>query len=181
MDSYKIKSVLITQEEITAEVTKVGEYIDRKYSGRPLLIVSILKGSFVFLADLAKVIKIPCQFGFMAVQSYYNGTESTGRAEITLDLSQDISGYNVIIAEDIIDSGVTLKAVSEMLRARNPLSLEIITLLDKPERRKADINADYSLFTIPDKFVVGYGLDYGEYYRNLPYIAEIEDVQNTAQ
>lgn len=178
MDSRKykdsIKNILITQENIAEELVNVGKYIDEKYSGKPLLIIGILKGSFVFLADLAKVVKIPCKFEFMAVQSYYGGTETTGNIRINLDLQQDISKYHVIIAEDIIDTGNTLKAVADILKKRNPLSLEIITLLDKPERREADIQADYTLFTIPDKFVVGYGLDYGEYYRNLPYIAEIE-------
>lgn len=170
----KIKSVLISRENIDRGLAKASKYIDEKYSGRPLIIVGILKGSFVFVADLAKNVTIPCEFGFMATQSYYGGTESTGEVRITLDLQQDISRYHVIIAEDIIDTGYTLKAVADILRARNPLSLEIIALLDKPERRIADIQADYTVFTIPDKFVVGYGLDYGEYYRNLPYIAEIE-------
>lgn len=178
MDSEKymksIKNVLITRESIADGVAEAGKYIDEKYSGKPLVIVGILKGSFVFLADLAKNVTIPCEFGFMAAQSYYGGTESTGEVRITLDLQQDISKYHVIIAEDIIDTGRTLKAVADILRARNPLSLEIIALLDKPERRVADIQADYTVFTIPDKFVVGYGLDYDEYYRNLPYIAEIE-------
>ena len=178
MDSEKyrerIKSVLITRESIAEGLVKVGKYIDENYSGKPLIIVGILKGSFVFLADLAKNVTIPCEFGFMAAQSYYGGTESTGEVRITLDLQQDISKYHVIIAEDIIDTGRTLKAVADILRARNPLSLEIIALLNKSERRIADIEADYTMFAIPDKFVVGYGLDYGEYYRNLPYIAEIE-------
>lgn len=178
MDSEKyrerIKSVLINRESIVDGLLKVGKYIDEKYSGKPLIIVGILKGSFVFLADLAKNVTIPCEFGFMAAQSYYGGTKSTGEVRITLDLQQDISKYHIIIAEDIIDTGHTLKAVADILKARNPLSLEIIALLDKPERRIADIQADYTVFTIPDKFVVGYGLDYGEYYRNLPYIAEIE-------
>lgn len=176
VEEYKghIKEVLITQKEIAEKMAEVGRYIDEKYSGKPLLIAGILKGSFVFLADLAKTVTIPCEFGFMAAQSYYGGTETTGEVRITLDLQQDISKYHVIIAEDIIDTGNTLKAITDIIGARNPLSLEIITLLDKPERRTTDIDADYSMFTIPDKFVVGYGLDYGEYYRNLPYIAEIK-------
>lgn len=169
-----IKEVLITQKEIAEKMAEVGRYIDEKYLGKPLLIAGILKGSFVFLADLAKTVTIPCEFGFMVAQSYYGGTETTGEVRITLDLQQDISRYHVIIAEDIIDTGNTLKAITDIIRARNPLSLEIIALLDKPERRTADIDADYAMFTIPDKFVVGYGLDYGEYYRNLPYIAEIK-------
>lgn len=171
---YNIKNILISQEEIAEKIKTAGRYIDEKYADKPLVIIGILKGSFVFLADLAKAVTIPCKFDFMAAQSYYNGTESTGKVNITLDLQQDISGCHVIIAEDIIDSGITLKAISDILKARNPLSLKIITLLDKPHRRKAEIKADYTMFTIPDKFIVGYGLDYGEYYRNLPYIAELE-------
>ena len=126
----------------------------------------------MFLADLIRTVSIPCEVGFMCAQSYYSGTSSSGIVNITMDLEQDVSGYHVIIVEDIIDTGRTLKDVAELIRARNPLSLKIVTLLDKPSRRIAEIDADISLFTIPDLFVVGYGLDCGEIYRNLPYIAE---------
>ena len=166
-----IEKVLISEDEIKQAVAKAGKMIDDICDGRPVLLVSILKGAFIFLADLCRAVSVPCEIGFMAASSYYSGTESTGKVDITLDLSQDISKYHVIIVEDIIDTGRTLKDISDMLRKRSPLSLRIITLLDKPSRRTVDIKADYSLFTIPDVFVVGYGLDCGEYYRSLPYIA----------
>ncbi len=166
-----IEKVLISEDEIKQAVAKAGKMIDDICDGRPVLLVSILKGAFIFLADLCRAVSVPCEIGFMAASSYYSGTESTGKVDITLDLSQDISRYHVIIVEDIIDTGRTLKDISDMLRKRSPLSLRIITLLDKPSRRTVDIKADYSLFTIPDVFVVGYGLDCGEYYRSLPYIA----------
>lgn len=169
--SSHIEKVLISEDEIKRAVAKAGKMIDDICDGRPVLLVSILKGAFIFLADLCRAVSVPCEIGFMAASSYYSGTESTGKVDITLDLSQDISKYHVIIVEDIIDTGRTLKDISDMLRKRSPLSLRIITLLDKPSRRTVDIKADYSLFTIPDVFVVGYGLDCGEYYRSLPYIA----------
>ena len=170
-----IKGVLISKEEISEAVEKAGKLIDSLYDGSPILLVSILKGAFVFLADLSRAVSVPCEIGFMAAKSYFESTESSGNVEITLDLSQDISKYNVIIVEDIIDTGRTLKEVAKILKSRDPLSLRIITMLDKPDRRLVDIKADYSLFTIPDKFVIGYGLDYSEYYRNLPCIAEFEE------
>lgn len=170
----KIKRVLITKEEIAAAVAKAGKDISDRYDGRPILLVSILKGAFVFLADLARAITVPCEIGFMCAKSYYSGTVSTGAVKITMDLEQDISKYHVIIVEDIIDTGRTLNDVVKLLKARNPLSLQVITLLDKPSRRKVDFTADMSLFTIPDHFVIGYGLDYAEQYRNLPYIAECD-------
>lgn len=168
----KIKRVLISEEEIQNKIKAVGEQISQEYEGKPLLLVSILNGAFVFMADLCRAITIPCETAFMCAKSYYNGTSSSSIVKITMDLMQDISGYHVIIAEDIIDTGRTLHDVIELLKARNPLSLKVITLLDKPDRRLVDLNADVSLFTIPDHFVIGYGLDCGEIYRNLPYIAE---------
>ncbi len=168
----KIRRILITEEEIKAAIAKAGELIDSTYDGRPILLVSILKGSFVFLADLCRAVTVPCETAFMCAKSYYSGTVSTGVVKITMDLDADISGYHVIIVEDIIDTGRTLNDIVRMLKARGPLSLRVITLLDKPERRLVEFKADYSLFTIPDHFVIGYGLDCGELYRNLPYIAE---------
>ena len=168
----KIKRVLITEEEIKTEVEKAGKYIDSLYDGRPILLVSILKGSFVFLADIARAVSVPCEIGFMCASSYYSGTTSTGIVKITMDLYKDIKDCNVVIVEDIIDTGRTLSDVVKMLKTRNPASLTVITLLDKPERRLVEFKADYTLFTIPDHFVIGYGLDCGELYRNLPYIAE---------
>ena len=169
--------VLISEEELNKAVQKAAEDLSAEYEGKPLLLVSILKGAFIFLSDLTKRMTIPCEIGFMAAKSYFEGTESSGKVEITLDLSQDIKDYHVVIIEDIIDTGRTLKEVISILRNRGPLSLKVLTLLDKPERRLVELEADVSLFTIPDKFVIGYGLDYGEYYRNLPYIAEYSDEQ----
>ncbi|MDE5564813.1 MAG: hypoxanthine phosphoribosyltransferase, partial [Oscillospiraceae bacterium] len=130
---------------------------------------------FVFLAALLREVPVPCEVDFIEAKSYYNATSSSGSVAITKDLGYDISNYHVIIVEDIIDSGRTLSEVNKLFKARNPKSLKIITLLDKPSRRVVELNADYSLFTIPDYFVIGYGLDFGEYYRNLPYIAEYEE------
>ena len=168
----KIKKILITKEEIDEAVKKAGKQIDALYDGRPILLVSILKGAFVFMADLCRAVSVPCEIGFMCAKSYYSGTVSTGNVKITMDLDQDISKYHVVIVEDIIDTGRTLNDVVKLLKERNPLSLHVITLLDKPSRRLVDFTADMVLFTIPDHFVIGYGLDCGEHYRNLPYIAE---------
>ncbi|SEH47746.1 hypoxanthine phosphoribosyltransferase [Ruminococcus flavefaciens] len=168
----KIKRVIISEEEIRKEIKKAGEYINSLYDGSPILLVSILKGAFVFMADLCREVTVPCEIAFMAAKSYFEGTESSGHVEITMDLKHDISNYHVIIVEDIIDTGRTLNEIKKILGVRDPLSLRIMTLLDKPDRRVVELKADYSLFTIPDYFVIGYGLDYGEFYRNLPYIAE---------
>jgi hypoxanthine phosphoribosyltransferase len=170
----RIKRVIISKEEIDEAIKKAAEDIDAAYAGQPLLLVSILKGAFIFMADLSRAVSIPCEIGFMAAKSYYEGTESSGNVKITLDLSQDISKYHVIIVEDIIDTGRTLNDIIKLLKARNRLSLKVLTLLDKPSRRVVDLKADVSLFTIPDLFVIGYGLDCGEFYRNLPYVAEYE-------
>jgi hypoxanthine phosphoribosyltransferase len=174
MEAYnsKIKRVIITKEEIDEAIKKAGKEISDSYDGRPILLVSILKGAFVFMADLCRAIDVPCEIAFMCAKSYYSGTVSTGKVQITMDLEQDISNYHVIIVEDIIDTGRTLKEIVEILKGREPLSLKVITLLDKPSRRLVDFKADVSLFTIPDYFVIGYGLDCAENYRNLPYIAE---------
>ena len=166
-----IKRILISADEIREAIKKAGKTISDSYDGRPILLVSILKGAFVFLADLAREITVPCEIGFMVAKSY-QGTDSTGVVNITMDLEQDVSGYHVIIVEDIIDTGRTLKDIVHILKARNPISLRVVTLLDKPSRRKVAFDADISLFTIPDHFVIGYGLDCDEIYRNLPYIAE---------
>lgn len=171
----KIKRVIISEEEIKAKLKKAGAMIDSIYDGSPILLVSVLKGAFIFMADLCREVIVPCEIDFMAAKSYFEGTESSGHVQITMDLKHDISKYHVIIVEDIIDTGRTLNELLKLLRLRNPLSLRVITLLDKPDRRVVDLNADYSLFTIPDYFVIGYGLDYGEFYRNLPYIAEFDN------
>ena len=174
LESYnkKIKRILITEDEIKEKIKETGKFIDKLYDGRPILLVSILKGSFVFLADLCRAVSVPNQIAFMCAKSYFNGTVSTGVVQITMDLDVDIAGYNVVVVEDIIDTGRTLKDIVKLLKGRNPASVTVVTLLDKPERRLVDFKTDYALFTIPDHFVIGYGLDCGELYRSLPYIAE---------
>ena len=170
-----IKRVLITEEDIQAAIQKLGKEIDALYDGRPILLVGILKGSFVFMADVCRAVTVPCEVGFMCAKSYYEGTVSSGVVKITMDLDADISRYHVVIVEDIIDTGRTLKDVVQLLNARGPLSLHVAALLDKPSRRLVEFTADWTLFTIPDHFVIGYGLDCGEAYRNLPYIAEYQE------
>lgn len=168
----KIKDILIPEEEIKQKIAEGAAYIDSIYDGKPILLVGILKGSFVFLADLCRAIKSPCQIAFMGAKSYYNSTHSSGKVTITMDLDVDITKFHVVIAEDIIDSGRTLSQVVQILKSRNPLSLHVVTLLDKPSRRQVEFEADLTLFSIEDRFVIGYGLDCAEQYRNLPYIAE---------
>lgn len=171
----RIKGILISEDEIRAAVKKAGALIDELYDGTPILMVSVLKGAFIFLADLFREVKVPCEVGFMEAKSYFDDTRSSGTVAITMDLKHDVTKYHVVIVEDIIDTGRTLSEIVKLLRARGPKSLHIVTLLDKPSRRVVELNADHSLFTIPDKFVIGYGLDYGEYFRNLPYIAEYRE------
>ena len=171
----RIKNILITKEEIDEKIKEAGKYIDSIYDGRPVLLVSILKGAFVFMADICRAVTIPSEIGFMCAKSYYEGTESSGVVKITMDLDRDISGYHVVIIEDIVDTGRTLNDIMKLLSARNPLSLRVVTLLDKPSRRIVEFTPDMSLFTIPDHFVIGYGLDCNEYFRNLPYIAEYSE------
>lgn len=179
----RIKKILITEDEIREAIQRVGKEIDALYDGRPILLVSVLKGAFVFMADLCRAISVPCEIGFMCAKSYYQGTVSSGVVKITMDLDQDISRYHVVIVEDIIDTGRTLNDIVKLLKARSPISLHVVTLLDKPSRRLVDFRADWSLFTIPDLFVIGFGLDCGEFFRNLPYIAEYSEdsAENTAQ
>ena len=165
-----IKEVLFSKEEINNKVKELAEQIDRDYKGKKVLCIGILKGSVVFLSDIIRELKGDVEIDFMAVSSYGNSTTSSGIVRILKDLNYDIEGRDVVIIEDIIDTGVTLKYLCEYLTARKPNSLKICCLLDKPERRKADIKADYIGFQIPDYFVVGYGIDYAEMFRQLPYI-----------
>ena len=165
-----ILQVLVSEEELKKCVKRMGECISRDYQGKNLLMVSVLKGSVVFMADLMRTITIPAQIDFMSVSSYGSGVKSSGVVKIIKDLDQQLEGYDLLIVEDILDSGMTLSYLNQILRARHPNSVRIATLLDKPERRTADIQADYFGFQVPDAFVVGYGLDYNEKYRNLPYI-----------
>ena len=159
-----IKTVLVSEEELKAKVAELGAQISKDYEGKNLVLVSILKGSVVFMADLMRAVSIPCSIDFMVVSSY-GGSK---------DLDGDLSGKDVLIVEDILDTGVTLSNLVPMLKMRNPNSVKICTILDKPSRRKADIQPDYEGFQVPDEFVVGYGLDYDEKYRNLPYVGVLK-------
>ena len=170
-----IEKVLLSEEQLQEIVKKLGAEITRDYEGKKLVIVSVLKGSVIFMADLMREIKIPCSIDFMAVSSYGSGTKTSGVVRIIKDLDTDVvQGSDLLIVEDILDSGVTLEYLMKILSARNPNSIKICTLLDKPERRKANIFADYAGTQIPDAFVVGYGLDYDEKYRNLPFVGALK-------
>ena len=164
-----IESVLISAQEIEEHVSEVGKIISREFADKNPIFVGVLKGCFIFMADLMRHVTIPCAMDFMAVSSY-QGTSSTGAVKINKDLNQDIEGRHLILVEDILDSGVTLNYLKHYLMVRQPASISIVTLMDKPAHRKAPVYADYSCFEVPDAFVVGYGLDYNERYRNLPYI-----------
>lgn len=169
-----IKTVLVSEKEIQAKVAELGAQISKDYEGKNLVLVSILKGSVVFMADLMRAVSIPCSIDFMVVSSYGSGTTTTGLVKIIKDLDEDLSGKEVLIVEDILDTGVTLSNLVPMLKMRNPNSVKICTILDKPSRRKTDVQPDYEGFRVPDEFVVGYGLDYDEKYRNLPYIGVLK-------
>ncbi len=170
-----VKEVLVTEEEIREKVKELGERITNDYKGKNLMLVGILKGAVMFLSDLARHIKIPVLIDFMAVSSYGTSSESTGVVRIIKDLETSIEDYDVLIVEDIIDTGLTLSYLTDNLRKRNAKSVKIVTLLDKPERRKVDVPVDYVGFTIPDEFVIGYGIDYAEKYRNLPFVASLKE------
>jgi len=165
-----IEQVLFTERKLKNRVKKLGEMITADYQGKDLVVISVLRGSYIFMADLTRCIDLPCTVDFMAVSSYGKGTTSSGQVNIIKDLSDSVEGKDVLVVEDILDTGNTLSYLLEILKARNVASLKLCTLLDKPDRRKKPIKADYTGFTIPDAFVVGYGLDYAEKYRNLPYI-----------
>ena len=169
-----ILKILVTEEELKQKVNELGAQISRDYEGKNLLLVSVLKGSVVFMADLMRAITIPAKIDFMAVSSYGSGTKTSGVVKIIKDLDLDLNGYDVLIVEDILDSGMTLKYITELLSSRGTNSIKIATLLDKPSRRKVPIKADYFCFDIPDEFVVGYGLDYDEKYRNYPAVGVLK-------
>lgn len=168
-----IERVLISEEELKQAVAAVGKKVGEDFKDKNPVFIGVLKGCFIFMADLIRETGIDCTMDFMAVSSY-SGTSSTGAVKINKDLSENIEGRHVIIVEDILDSGVTLSYLKKYLMARNPASISIVTLMDKPARRKADVYADYFCFEVPDEFVVGYGLDYNEAYRNLPYIGVLK-------
>jgi hypoxanthine phosphoribosyltransferase len=165
---------MITSEEIAARVKALGAQITREYADRTLVLVCVLKGSFVFAADLARAIDLPLRIDFLGVRSYGEGTESSGVVQITQDLSRPIALEDVIIVEDIVDTGLTIAHLMDLFRTRQPRSVKVCSLLHKPARAKVDVKVDYLGFTIEDKFVVGYGLDFAEHYRNLPYIGIVE-------
>lgn len=165
-----IESVLFSKEDLEAIVARLGEQVSRDYEGKNLLLVSILKGSIVFMSELMRHVTLPCEIDFMAVSSYGSSTQSKGKVKIIKDLDIPLAGYDVLIVEDILDSGVTLFSLMELLSTRNPKSIRICTLFDKPERRRAAVKADYAGAEVPDAFIVGYGLDYAEKYRNLPFV-----------
>ena len=169
-----IERIFFTEEQLRERVRELGARITADYAGRSPLFVGVLKGSFVFMADLVRSMELDCDIDFMAVSSYGSGTTTTGAVEISKDLSRDIEGRDVVIVEDILDSGVTLSYLKKYLEVRKPASIALCTLLDKPARRRADIVPDYVGFECPNEFIVGYGLDYAEKYRNLPFIGVLK-------
>lgn len=168
---------LFTAEQIEARVSELAADISRDYAGQEIVVIGILKGAFVFCADLVRRINVPAQVDFMAVSSYGQSTESSGVIRIVKDLEAIVEGRHVLLVEDIVDSGLTLRYLREYLERHRPASVKICVLLDKPSRRKTDVPVDYRGFTIPDEFIVGYGIDYAERYRHLPYIGLIGEVQ----
>lgn len=170
-----IEKILVTEEELAEITKKLGEQITCDYAGKKLLIVGVLKGSIYFLTDLSRHIDLPCQIDFIQASSYGSSTVSSGVIKITKDIAEDLTGFDVLLVEDILDTGKTLKHIHDMLIKRNPESIAVITLLDKPSRREADIHADYVGVDVPNAFVVGYGLDYDQFYRNLPYIGILKE------
>ena len=166
-------NVMLSEEEINSRIEELGEQISRDYEGKEIFLICILKGASFFACELAKRITVPVNIDFMKVSSYGGGTVSSGQVSIKMDVSESIAGKEVLIVEDIIDSGNTLNLLPKILMERGPKSIRLCALLDKPDRREVDVKMDYVGFRIPDKFVVGYGLDYDQRYRNLPYIGEV--------
>ena len=169
-----ILKILVTEEELKTRIAELGQALYKKYEGRRPLFLGVLKGSFIFMADLMRSAQLMCDVEFIAVSSYQNGTVSSGRVQITHDLQQDITGREIVIVEDILDSGNTLAFLKNYLMAKGAKSISIVTLLDKPARREKAVEADLAGFVVPDEFVVGYGLDYAQLYRNLPYIGVLK-------
>ena len=169
-----IEKVLVSEEELKAKVTSLGQQITKDYAGKNLLMVSVLKGSVIFMADLMRAIDLPCTIDFMCVSSYGSGTKSSGVVKIIKDLDIDLHGKDLLIVEDILDSGKTLSYLTELLQSRGPKSIRVCTLFDKPERREVEVEATYVGSQIPDAFIVGYGLDFDEKYRNLPFVGVLK-------
>ena len=169
-----VEKILVTEEELNAIAHRLAKQITKDYEGKKLLLVGVLKGSIYFFTDLTRYIDLPCNIDFIQASSYGAGTVSSGNIQIIKDIADDLTGFDVLLVEDILDTGNTLKYIHDMLSKRNPESIGVVTLLDKPARRTADIKADYVGVDVPDAFVVGYGLDYDQYYRNLPYIGVLK-------
>ena len=169
-----ILRVLYSEEELKAKCAEMGAQITRDYEGKNLLLVTVLKGAVVYMTDLMRNIDLHCAIDFMVVSSYGSGTKTSGVVKIVKDLDQDLTGKDILIVEDILDSGMTLSYLKTLLQSRNPASIRIATLMDKPARRQVDLKADYIGFEVPDEFVVGYGLDYDNDYRNLPYVGVLK-------
>lgn len=169
-----VERILVTEEELSKIAHRLGAKITEEYAGKELLIIGILKGSIYFLTDLSRYIDLPCNIDFIQASSYGASTVSSGEIKIIKDTYDDLTGYDVLLVEDILDTGRTLKYIRDMLSKRNPESISVVTLLDKPARRTVDIHADYVGVDVPDAFVVGYGLDYNQFYRNLPYIGVLK-------
>ena len=169
-----VAEILYTEDQLAEIVARMGRQISEDYRDKNLFMISVLKGSLIFMADHMRAVTIPCSIDFLSVSSYGAGTTTTGAVRILKDLDDSLEGKDLLIVEDILDSGVTLSFLMKNLSARNPRSIRLCTLLDKPERRKVDIHADYVGAQVPDEFIVGYGLDYAEKYRNLPYIGVLK-------
>ena len=176
MDIEKKKwEVLCSEEEIKTRLKVLGSQLSQEYKNKKLCVISLLKGSFIFAADLVRSIDIPVKIAFMTTSSYGNSEESSGSVNMLSDIKDDVEGYDVLVVDDITDSGLTMKYVMDHLKTKNPASVKCCVLLDKPSRRKTDLIPDYVGFTIEDKFVVGYGLNFGDYYRNIPYVFNVTD------
>jgi len=175
MDINKKQRIIISEEDIREKIKELGKKISEDYKGKKILVVSLLKGSFVFTSDLVRAIEVPVQIEFMTTSSYGHNEESSGNVNILSDLKAEIEGRDVLIVDDIMDTGLTMKSIIEHLKVKNPNSIKSCVMLDKPDRREADITPDYIGYSIPDIFIAGYGLNYGDYYRNIPYIFVFED------
>lgn len=175
MDMNKKQKILFSSDDINNRVKELGEQISKDYEGKKLVVVSLLRGSFIFAADLVRQIQVPTQIEFITTASYGHNEESSGQVNIVTDIKDDIEGKDVLVVDDIMDTGLTMEKILEHLKKKNPSSIKSCVMLDKPERRKTEIAPDYVGFTIPDLFIVGYGLNYGDYYRNIPYIFSFVD------
>jgi hypoxanthine phosphoribosyltransferase len=173
--TYRIKDIIISETDIKQRVKKIAEEIENDFNNQEIIFIIVLKGSFVFAADLIREMKGDIKIDFISVSSYSDQTETTGKVKLLKDIDANITNQNVVVVEDIIDSGLTLNFLRDHLKMHRPKQIKICTLLDKPERRKAELPVDYIGFVIPDEFIVGYGIDYAQLYRNLPYIATVEE------